>query len=131
MNALPICYKGEYWILSNMADLQLSALEITKQKYEFKYIINEKINGSIFINNVCSLHNENLLNKKIKDVDCFYDEHLNIMFIKCQDIRIEYLDITDLEIEKMENFHFFENESFTFSWKDLSFQKKKYCISVQ
>jgi hypothetical protein len=120
MNAIPIKYNNNYWIVSSLASLEISSLELDKQSYEVKYIINDEIKGNIPINNVCSLHDtEN--RKNDKTIDCLYDEHLNIMFIKFQDIRIEYFDITDYEFDWFDNF---ENCNMNFTWLNNLLVKK-------
>ena len=125
MNAVPIKYKDNYWIVSNLANLEISSLDLTKEKYEIKYMVNEDINGSIFISKVYSLH-ELCFNSDIEGFDCLYDEHLNIMFIKFQDERIEYFDINDY---KFENFEEFEKHNIIFSWINNLLQKKTVCSS--
>lgn len=93
MNAVPIKYNDEYYIFANLAKLEISALSLTNSSYGIEYIVNEELRGNITINKVASVHE---INSKVYsyDGDCFYDEHLNIMFIKFQDIRIEYIEIT-------------------------------------
>lgn len=112
MNAIPIKYKEDYWIVSNITNLEISSLDLTKDIYEIKYVLSKEINGSIFIKKVYSLH-EIFLNNCMEDIDCLYDEHLNIMFIKFKDIRIKYIDIND---QKIENFFKIKNNNIIFSW---------------
>ena len=120
MNAIPIKYNNDYWIISPLAGLEISSLELNRQSWEIKYIINEKIKGNIFINTVCSIH-ELKPNIDYKIIDCFYDEHLDIMFIKFHDICIEYLEITDY---KFEWFDKLENNNINFIWLDNLLKKK-------
>jgi hypothetical protein len=119
MNAIPIKYNNNYWIVSPLADLEIGSLELTRQSWEIKYIINEEIKGNISINKVCSLH-ELESGKDYKMIDCFYDEHLDIMFIKFQDIRIEYFDISDCIFEWFDN----GNNSIKFIWLNNILKKK-------
>jgi hypothetical protein len=119
INAIPIKYNDNYWILSNLANLQISSLDLTGGTYEIKYIVNEEVNGTIIIRKVCSLHELNL-KEEVEDIDCFYDEHINIMFIKFQDTRIDYLDIED---NKLLNFDEYESTNLLFSWINNSLEK--------
>lgn len=120
MNAVPIKYKDNYWIVSNLANLEISSLDLTKEKYEIKYLIDEEVNGTILIDKVCSLH-ELYLKNDIDDINCLYDEHLNIMFVKFQDVRIEYIDINNYEFK---NFEEYEKYNLVFTWINNSLEKK-------
>lgn len=120
MNAVPIKYKNNYWIVSNLANLEISSLDLTKETYEIKYVIDEEVNGTILIDKVCSLHELYLING-IEDINCLYDEHLNIMFVKFQDVRIEYIDISNYEFK---NFEEYEKDNLLFSWINNFFEKK-------
>jgi hypothetical protein len=120
MNAIPIKYNKNYWIMSTLGGLEISSLELDIESYEIKYIVNEEIHGNISINKVCSLH-ELESGIDYKTVDCFYDEHLNIMFINFQDIRIEYIDISDYMFDYFDNF---ENNSINYHWLNNLLKKK-------
>lgn len=97
VNGISIKYNGEYFILINFANIEISGLELTKSTYEIEYIISEDIHGKILILNTLSIH-DLPFNYVSKEGDCFYDEHLNIMFVKFQDVRIEYVDISSLKL---------------------------------
>jgi hypothetical protein len=120
MNAIPIKYNNNYWIMSTLVSLEISSLELDKQSYEVKYIISDEIKGNIPINKVCSLH-EQEIGIDYTTIDCFYDEHLNIMFIKFRDIRIEYFDITDYQFDWFDKF---ENCNINLTWLNNLLQKK-------
>ena len=120
MNAIPIKYKDNYWIVSNLANLEISSLDLTKETYEIKYVVNEEVNGTILIDKVCSLH-ELYLKHGIEDINCLYDEHLNIMFVKFQDVRIEYIDIDNYEFN---NFEECEKYNLVISWINNFLEKK-------
>jgi len=116
MNAVPVKYKDSYWIMCNLAGLEISSLDSAQKqcevKYEIKYVVDEEINGTILINKVYSLH-ELYLNSDIEMNDCLYDEHLNIMFVKFQDIRIKYLDINECKFLKFDEF---DKQNINLSW---------------
>lgn len=120
MNAIPIKYNNNYWIVSTLSSLEISSLELDKKSYEIKYIINNEIKGIININKVCSLH-EQEIRMDYTTIDCFYDEHLNIMFIKFQDIRIEYFDITHYQFDWFDKF---EKCNINLIWLNNLIQKK-------
>lgn len=120
MNALPIKYKDNYWILSNIAGLEISSLELDRQLYEIKYVIDEKTNGTIPITKANSLHElEPDINYDL--TNCFYDEHLDIMFIKFQDVLIEYIDISDY---KFSWFNQYENTDIIIGWLNNMLEQK-------
>jgi hypothetical protein len=96
LNAIPIKYNNKFWLLTNISEIEISSLLLNNKKYEITYFENEKINGTIIINKICSLH-ELHLNNYTEDIDCLYDEHLDIMFIKIKNLDIEYIDIGKCE----------------------------------
>jgi hypothetical protein len=114
MNAIPIKYNDEYYIFANLAKLEISAISYHKKSYNVEIIINDKQRHIINIANVISVHQ---INSKIipNDGDCFYDEHLNIMFIKFRNIHIEYIDITldNFTLERLEKLN---NINIIFKW---------------
>jgi hypothetical protein len=56
-----------------------------------------------------------------KEGDCFYDEHLNIMFVKFQDVRIEYVDISGLKL----NLNDFVNINFEWINEELEINQMR------
>lgn len=92
MGAIPIKYKSDYWLVANLAGLEISAVEFNKQSYEIKYASDLDTNGSLNIRSICEIHEiDDTTN--IEYTDCFYDEHLKIMFIRFQNIPKEYVDL--------------------------------------
>lgn len=120
VNGIPIKYNEEYFIIINFADIEISGLELTKSTYEIEYIINEDIHGQILILNTLSIH-DLPLNYISKEGDCFYDEHLNIMFLKFQDVRTEYVDISSLKI----NLNDFVNINFEWINEELEINQMR------
>jgi len=120
VNGIPIKYNEEYYIIINFANIEISGLELTNKTYEIEYIIDEDIYGKILILNTLSVHD--LSSKYIpKEGDCFYDEHLNIMFVKFQDVRIEYVDISNLKI----NLNDFVNINFEWINEELEINQMR------
>lgn len=120
MNAIPIKNDDNYYIFANLAKLEISSLELNKQSYSIEYIIDKEFTGTIQINNVISVH-DITTKKNPKDGDCFYDEHLNIMFIKFRDIHIEYIDITDYNINEFDKIN---NINCSITWLNNFFENK-------
>lgn len=125
VNAIPIKFYGEHYILINYANIEISGLELNNKSYCIEYIVDEEINGEITINNVYCVHE--IYSKIIpKEGDCYYDEHLNIMFIKFQDIRIEYIDINNSDLE----LYNINNNNINFIWLDNSLKKNIYSTKI-
>lgn len=104
-HGIPIKFKEYYLILTSLGNLDLSTIinencDNISTKYEIDYIVNNNINGTINIHNVISMHKINI-NTDINQYNCFYDEHLNLLFLKFQDMHIEYLEIPFQEINKL------------------------------
>jgi hypothetical protein len=121
LNAIPIVLNNEYFILINYANLNISGLEFYDSSYKIEYLINEEIKGEIIIKNVYSL--QEIYKRTIsKEGDCFYDDHTNLLFIKFQDVRVEYIDITKFEFN---NFDDIFDTNINFNWIDSRLNKKK------
>jgi len=120
VNGIPIKYNEEYFIIINFANIEISGLELTKSSYEIEYIISEDIHGQILILNTMSIH-DLPFNYISKEGDCFYDEHLNIMFVKFQDVRIEYVDISGLKL----NLNDFVNINFEWINEELEINQMR------
>ena len=123
MSAVPIKYNEDYYIFANLAKLEISSIDLNKKSYEIECIINKDDVLTIPINNVISVHD---IKSKVnpKNGDCYYDEHLNIMFIKFQDVRIEYIDITGYNFEGFDKFDKLNNTDVSFTWLNNLFEKK-------
>jgi len=136
INGSPIIYKNEYWIVFNKIDLEISSLDLTMKnyyddiKYKIKYVIDENINGTIIINKICSLHEFNSTNN-LEEINCLYDEHLNIIFIKFYNDNIEYININNLmeniiiNNKPNINFDYLINSDLLITWTDYSLETKK------
>jgi hypothetical protein len=105
MGAIPIKYGDNYWILSSLANLEFSEKN-HKLNYVIKYIINEENSGKIIINKVKSVHDINIDTtiSELDTIDCFFDTHLNIMFIRFFDININYIDINNYKFSNFNEF---------------------------
>lgn len=111
VNGIPIKYNDELYIVINYAYLEISGLELTNKSYEMEYIVNDDIYGEIIIRNTMSVHDIEM-GHRVEFGNCYYDEHLNIMFVKFQDVRIEYIDISNYKL-------FFDNsKNIIFEWID-------------
>ena len=120
LNAIPIKHNNICYILINYANMEISGLELNQLSYEIKYFIDEEIYGEIIINKTCSVH-DIYIKTKPEEGNCFYDDHLNLMFIKFQDVRIEYIDITNYNFTKIFNF---DIKNINFIWLNNLLEKK-------
>ena len=121
-NFTPIMYHGKKFLLTSFMGLEHLFLE-KNNKIIVKYFIDDKTFGDIVLNK-----HLNLLKIKKFDVDflteydSFYDEHTHLLFIKFQDICIEYFDISNSNLTRLMNTSF-KNEKIIISFIDNSINK--------
>ena len=121
-NFTPIMYNGKKFLLTSFLGLEHLFLN-KNNKIVIKYFLDDKTSGDINLNK-----HLNLLNIKKFDIDflaeydSFYDEHTQLLFIKFQDICIEYFDISDFNLTRLMNTSF-KNEKIVISFLDNSLLK--------
>ena len=118
-NFTPILYNDKKFLLTSFFGLEHLFLNKNK-KIIIKYFLDDKTYGNITLNK-----HLNLLNIKNFDVDffeeydSFYDEHTQLLFIKFQDICIEYFDISHFNLTRLINTSY-NNQKIIISFLDNS-----------
>jgi hypothetical protein len=141
-NGIPIKYGDNYYIVVPLGYLELSLINNINSdiNYDIEYM-DTLHKGNILIKKFHSVHNLNFDSESYSDSDsdsyihqlrlngllddniCFYDEHIKIMFIKFQDVHIEYIEIPITEKNNLVNI---PNNKITISYTTLN---KTTCLS--
>ena len=104
-NLTPIIYKNMKFLVTSFLGLEHLFLEKNRE-INIKYFLDDKTFGDIKLTRYY-----NLLKKKNIDFDfysnydCFYDEHSQLLFIKFQDICIEYLEISHFNLTRLMHYN--------------------------
>ncbi len=102
-NLTPIFYKGRKFLITSFLGLEHLFLN-RNNKIIIKYFFEDETFGNIIINKHLNLLNIKKFNLDfLQEYDSFYDEHTQLLFIKFQDICIEYFDISDFNLNRLIN----------------------------
>jgi hypothetical protein len=121
-NFIPIIYNKKKFLLTSLEGLENLFLD-KNNKILLKYFIDDKTNGEIILNkhlNLLNIKNFNI--DYINEFDSFYDEHTRLLFIKFQDICIEYIDISNFYLPRLLNTSF-KDEKIIISFIDNDIKK--------
>lgn len=122
INFTPILYNGKKFLLTSFLGLEHLFLN-KNNKIFIKYFLDEKTYGDIILNKHLNLLNIKKFNVDfLEEYDSFYDEHTQILFIKFQDICIEYIDISNFNLNRL-IFTSFNNQNIIISFLDNSLNK--------
>ena len=121
-NFTPIMYNQTKFLLTSFLGLEHLFLD-KNNKITIKYFIDNKTFGEIILKKHLNL----LKIKKfdlyyLSEYDSFYDEHTQLLFIKFQDICIEYFDITSFNLTRLMNTSFI-NQKIIISFLDNHINK--------
>jgi hypothetical protein len=121
-NFTPIIYNGIKLLLTTFLGLEHLFLD-KNNKIIIKYFLDEKTYGDIVLNKHINLLKIKKFNSDIlSEFDSFYDEHTQLLFIKFNDICIEYFDISNFNLLRLMNSSFI-NEKIIISNIDYSLNK--------
>jgi hypothetical protein len=121
-NFTPIMYNGIKLLLTGLNGLEHLFLN-KNNKIIIKYFVDEKTFGDIILNKHLNLLSIKKFNSNIlSEYDSFYDEHTQLLFIKFQDICIEYFDISNFNLTRLMNTSF-DKEKIIISHLDYSINK--------
>lgn len=121
-NFTPIMYNGIKFLLTSFIGLEHMFLD-KNNKIIIKYFIDENTYGDIVLNKHLNLLKIKKFNSDIlSEYDSFYDEHTQLLFIKFQDICIEYFDISNFNLTRLMNSSF-DKEKIIISHLDYSIKK--------
>jgi hypothetical protein len=121
-NLTPIFYKGIKFLITSFLGLEHLFLN-RNNKIIIKYFFEDETFGNIIINKHLNLLNIKKFNLDFfQEYDSFYDEHTQLLFIKFQDICIEYFDISDFNLNRLINTSF-KNQKVNISFIDNSVNK--------
>ena len=121
-NFTPIMYNGIKFLLTSFIGLEHMFLD-KNNKIIIKYFIDENTYGDIVLNKHLNLLKIKKFNSDIlSEYDSFYDEHTQLLFIKFQDICIEYFDISNFNLTRLINSSF-DKEKIIISHLDYSIKK--------
>jgi hypothetical protein len=105
-NFTPIMYNQIKFLVTSFLDLEHLFLD-KNNKIIVKYFIDDKTFGEITLKKHLDLLNIKKFNiDLLAEYDSFYDEHTQLLFIKFQDICIEYFDITNFNLTRLMNTSF-------------------------
>ena len=122
INFTPILYNGKKFLLTSFLGLEHLFLN-KNNKIFIKYFLDEITYGDIVLNKHLNLLNIKKFNVDfLEEYDSFYDEHTQLLFIKFQDICIEYIDISNFNINRLINTSF-NNQKIIISFLDNSITK--------
>ena len=122
-NFIPIIYNKKKFLLTSLEGLENLFLDKKNNKILLKYFIDDNTNGEIILNkhlNLLNIKNFNI--DYINEIDSFYDEHARLLFIKFQDICIEYIDISNFYLTRLLNTSF-KDEKIIISFIDNDIKK--------
>ena len=121
-NFTSIMYNGIKFLLTSFKGLEHLFLD-KNNKIIIKYFIDENTYGDIVLNKHLNLLKIKKFNSDIlSEYDSFYDEHTQLLFIKFQDICIEYFDISNFNLTRLINSSF-DKEKIIISHLDYSIKK--------
>lgn len=128
-NFTPIMYNGTKFLLTSFMGLEHLFLD-KNNKIIIKYFIDDNTFGNIVLNKHLNLLNIKKYNIDfLNEYDSFYDEHTHLLFIKFQDICIEYFDISNFNLTRLMNIstpkgvESYTNEKIIISFIDYSINK--------
>jgi len=128
-NFTPIMYNGMKFLMTSFNGLEHLFLN-KNNKIVIKYFIDSKTFGDIVLNKHLNLLNIKKFNSNIlSDYDSFYDEHTQLLFIKFQDICIEYFDISNFNLTRLLNSSF-DKEKVIISFLDYSINKFTFNLEI-
>jgi hypothetical protein len=105
-NFTPIMYNQTKFLLTSLLGLEHLFLN-KNNKITIKYFIDDKTFGEIILKKHLDLLNiKNFNTDLLSEYDSFYDAHTQLLFIKFQDICIEYFDITVFNLTRLMNTSF-------------------------
>lgn len=105
-NFTPIMYNQTKFLLTSFLGLEHLFLN-KSNKITIKYFIDDKTFGEIILKKHLDLLNiKNFNTDLLSEYDSFYDEHLQLLFIKFQDICVEYFDISVFNLTRLMNTSF-------------------------
>jgi len=105
-NLTPIMYNQNKFLVTSFLGLENLFLD-KNNKITFKYFIDSKTFGEIILKkhlNLLKIKKFDL--NHLSEYDSFYDEHTQLLFIKFQDICIEYFDISIFNLTRLMNTSF-------------------------
>jgi hypothetical protein len=109
-NFTPIMYNQTKFLLTSLLGLEHLFLN-KNNKIMIKYFIDDKTFGEIILKKHLDLLNiKNFNIDLLSEYDSFYDEHSQLLFIKFQDICIEYFDISVFNLTRLMNTSFSEQK---------------------
>ena len=121
-NFTPIMYNQTKFLLTSFLGLEHLFLD-KNNKITIKYFIDNKTFGEIILKKHIDLHNIKKFNIDILyEYDSFYDAHTQLLFIKFQDICIEYFDISSFNLTRLMNTSFI-NQKIIISFLDNHIKK--------
>jgi len=119
INFTPIIYNGKKFLITSLFGLEHLFLN-KNNKIFIKYFIDENTYGNIILNKHLNLLNIKKFNIDfIEKYDSFFDEHTQLLFIKFQDICIEYIDISNFNLPRLIN-TLYNDQKITISFLDNS-----------
>jgi hypothetical protein len=121
-NLTPIMYNQTKLLLTSFMDLEHLFLD-KNNKITLKYFIDNKTFGEIILKkhlNLIKIKKFDLYH--LSEYDSFYDEHTQLLFIKFQDICIEYFDISSFNLTRLMNTSF-NNQKVIISFLDNHINK--------
>jgi len=109
-NFTPIMYNQTKFLLTSFLGLEHLFLN-KNNKITIKYFVDDKTFGEIILKKHLDLLNiKNFNIDLLSEYDSFYDEHSQLLFIKFQDICIEYFDISVFNLTRLMNTSFSEQK---------------------
>ena len=121
-NFTPIMYNQTKFLLTSFLGLEHLFLD-KNNKITIKYFIDNKTFGEIILKkhlNLLKIKKSDLY--YLSEYDSFYDEHTQLLFIKFQDICIEYFDISAFNLTRLMNTSFI-NQKIIISFLDNHINK--------